>query len=453
LLPTAHDSGPIWFAKPLLFETFTLLHSAGFDRRTKIIEYDFFTLESCNIEYFPTPDELWHRWRINTGLTSPGIAQNRAVYNLDDASERRNNPLLHPYCPESITGKNLRYFQEAAIIQIIQRVMKGQRRILLTMATGTGKTFTAMQLIWKLIKSGWLQRLHPDRPGRVLFLADRVVLRDQAYNAFSAFARDGNDPRWLIEGHPPVLTRDLYFGIYQSLWIENDQGKRLFELFPADFFDVVIIDEAHRSGFGTWQEILKHFGDAIHLGMTATPKTTDNVDTYDYFCREEPKILIDSEDLSKGSRRQAAYEYSLGQGIEDGFLATYKVHRVRTTVDQNGLKLQEAVEQGAEVFVPEDVYTRGIYTTPQFEREITVPDRTRTMVNHLAGLLRKFGPTEKTIVFCVDIAHAQLVARLCGCTRRCAWTKRSRPVRPAGAFDFWDALTYPLRKSSSLLKP
>jgi type I restriction enzyme R subunit len=378
----------------------------------KIIEYDFFTLDSRDIDSFPSPDELWHRWMINFGLRSQGIAQSRANYSLDDATARRQNPLLYPYCPELITGKSLRYFQEAAITQVIRRVLKGQKRILLAMATGTGKTFTAMQLVWKLIKSDWLRRQHPDRPGRILFLADRVVLRDQAYNAFSAFARDGNDPRWLIEGHPPVLTRDLYFGIYQSLWIENDQGKRLFELFPKDFFDFVIIDEAHRSGFGTWQEILKHFGDAIHLGMTATPKTTDNVDTYEYFCKDEPEIFIDVKDLSKGSRRQAAYEYSLGQGIEDGFLATYKVHRVRTTIDQNGLKLQEAVEQGAEVFVPEDADTREIYTTPQFEREITIPDRTRVMVNHLASLLRKFGPTEKTMVFCVDISHAQLVARL-----------------------------------------
>ncbi|MDD5368047.1 MAG: DEAD/DEAH box helicase family protein [Anaerolineaceae bacterium] len=378
----------------------------------QIIEYDFFTLDSRDMDHFPSPDELWHRWTINTGLRSQEIAQSRAKYSLDDASERRDNPLLHPYCPESITGKNIRYFQEAAITQVIRRVMKGQRRILLAMATGTGKTFTAMQLAWKLIKSGWLQRQHPERPGRILFLADRVVLRDQAYNAFSAFAREGNDPRWLMEGYPPVLTRDLYFGIYQSLWSENDQGKRLFELFPEDFFDIVIIDEAHRSGFGTWQEILKHFGDAIHLGMTATPKTTDNVDSYDYFCKDEPEILLDVEDPSKGSRRQAAYEYSLGRGIEDGFLATYKVHRVRTTIDQNGLKLQEAVEQGAEVFVPEDAEAREIYITPQFEREITVPDRTKAMVNHLAGLLRKFGPTDKTMVFCVDIPHAQLVARL-----------------------------------------
>ena len=378
----------------------------------EIIEYDFFTFQSQNLSSFPSPDDLWHRWSINTGLQTQSIAQKPANYSLDDANTRRQNPLLHPYCSQAITNKNPRYFQEAAIVQVIQRIMKNQKRILLTMATGTGKTFTAMQLVWKLIKSGWLQRQHPHRPGRILFLADRVVLRDQAYNAFSPFARDGNDSRWLIDGHPPVLTRDLYFGIYQSLWVENDQGKRLFELFPNDFFDLVIIDEAHRSGFGTWQEILKHFGEAIHLGMTATPKTTDNVDTYEYFCKDEPEILVDDDDPTKGSRRQAAYEYSLGRGIEDGFLATYKVHRVRTSVDQNGLSLHEAVEQGAEVFVPEETETRDIYTTPQFEREITVPDRTRVMTKHLAGLMKKFGPSDKTMVFCVDISHAQLVARI-----------------------------------------
>jgi type I restriction enzyme R subunit len=146
----------------------------------KIIEYDFFTLDSLNIDHFPTPDELWHRWMINAGLRSPGIAQNRAGYSLDDATARRQNPLLYPYYPETITGKSIRYFQEAAINQVIRRIVKGQKRILLAMATGTGKTFTAMQLVWKLIKSGWLQRQHPDRPGRILFLADRVVLRDQA---------------------------------------------------------------------------------------------------------------------------------------------------------------------------------------------------------------------------------------------------------------------------------
>ncbi len=382
----------------------------------EILEYDFFTNTSRELTVFPEPEELWARWIANTGLSATGdpqrVAQARSLYSLDDSAARRLNPLLHPYCPESITGKNLRYFQETAINQVLRRIMRGQKRVLLAMATGTGKTFTAMQLVWKLVKSEWLNRQHPDRPGRILFIADRVVLRNQAYNAFSAFAREGSDPRCLLEGHPLLLTRDLYFGIYQSLWVENEDGQRLYELFPPDFFDLIIIDEAHRSGFGTWQEILKHFGNAIHLGMTATPKRTDNVDTYEYFCKDEPGIPLDPADPSKGTRQAAAFEYSLGQGIEDGFLATYKVHRVRTTVDQSGLYLHEAVEQGAEVFIPEGAEERELYTTPQFEREITLPDRTQTMAEHLADLLRRFGPTDKTMVFCVDIAHAQLVARL-----------------------------------------
>ena len=177
-------------------------------------------------------------------------------------------------------------------------------------------------------------------------------------------------------------------------------------------FDLIIIDEAHRSGFGTWREILDYFASALHLGMTATPRQTDNIDTYGYFCAEEPEVLVDEHDPSRGKRRPAAYEYSLGRGIEDGFLATYKVHRVRTTVDQEGLWMQEAVEQGADVFVPEGAEVREEYHTPQFEREISLPDRTKVMVDHLAGLLRRFGPTERTMVFCVDIPHAQLVARL-----------------------------------------
>lgn len=299
-----------------------------------------------------------------------------------------------------------------AIREVIKRLVRGQKRVLLTMATGTGKTFVAFQIFWKLVKSGWLQRRHPDRPGRVLFLADRVVLRDQAYNTFAPFADGTSEPRFKIEGHPANLTRDLYFGIYQTLWSPDEAGKRLFEKFPRDFFDLVIIDECHRSGFGTWREILDHFESAIHLGMTATPKQDENIDTYAYFCAEEPEVAIDPRDPTRGTWRPPAYQYSLGQGVEDGFLATYKVHRVRTTIDERGLHLDEAIEQGAEVFIPEDVEPREVYTTPQFEREITLPDRTREMVRHLAGLLRRFGAMEKTMVFCVDMEHARLVARL-----------------------------------------
>jgi type I site-specific restriction endonuclease len=316
------------------------------------------------LDRFSRPEELWQRWVQNTGLSAPTrfqVGEERAAY-LGQLRERTVNPLLYGYCPESLRGKRPHYFQEAAVREVLTRLRRGQRRVLLAMATGTGKTFVAFQIVWKLVKSGWLGRGHPDRPARVLFLADRVVLRDQAYNAFSPFVDGTSDPRHKVGGYPPNLNRDLYFGIYQSLWSPDETGVRLFEHFPHDFFDLVIIDECHRSGFGTW--------------------------------------------------RAPAYEYSLGRGIEDGFLATYEVHRVRTTVDAAGLRLEDAVEQGAEVFVPADVDPRPVYTTPQFEREITLPDRTQAMARHLAGLLRRFGPTGKTMVFCVDMEHARLVARL-----------------------------------------
>lgn len=380
----------------------------------KILEYDFFTHTSRELSTFPTPQQVWQRWKENTGLEAPGagkVQEAPAVYGVVEDDVKRN-PLLYPYCPESQCGKRPYYFQERAIREVILRIMRGQKRILLTMATGTGKTFLAFQVVWKLLKSGWLQARHPERPARVLFLADRMVLRDQAYNTFSPLATGTSDPRWLIEGHPPNLNRDLYFGIYQTLWSPDETGKRLFEKFRQDFFDLIIIDECHRSGWGTWREILDHFASAIHLGMTATPKQDENVDSYAYFCAEEPEVAIDPAQPERGTWRPPAFQYSLGQGIEDGFLATYKVHRVRTTVDANGLLLEDAIEQGAEVFIPEDVEPREVYTTPQFEREITLPDRTRAMVKHLAGLLRRFGPMDKTMVFCVDMEHARLVARL-----------------------------------------
>lgn len=384
----------------------------------EIIESDGFTGTTRFVDQFPSPEELWQRWQLNARLgPTPGLGgteELRPVYSADAAAMLRRNPLLHPYAPpEATLGKIPRYFQEAAIRAVLLRVMRGQKRILLTMATGTGKTFVALQIVWKLVKSGWLYRQKDGRPGRILFLADRVVLRDQAYNAFSPFASSTSDPRMLLDENAKRLSlhRDLYFGIYQTLWVEDARGRRLFERFPPDFFDLIIIDECHRSGFGTWREILDHFADAIHLGMTATPKQDENIDTYAYFCAEEPAIPVDSDDPDQGVYHPPAYTYSLGQGIEDGFLATYKVHRIRTNVDKDGLHVQEAVEHGAEVFVPEGAELREDYLTPQFEREIRLPDRTAAMAEHLARLLRRFGPLHKTMVFCVDIEHAQEVAR------------------------------------------
>ncbi|HSH79597.1 MAG TPA: DEAD/DEAH box helicase family protein [Herpetosiphonaceae bacterium] len=386
-----------------------------------IIEWDAFSNTTTPVSQFPSPEQLWQRWQRNTGLDQPvlhpgvpgALNELRPVYDPDAAAIRRRNPLLHPYASREITrGKAPHYYQEVAIKEVLLRMLRGQRRILLTMATGTGKTHTAFQLIWKLVKSGWLSQRHGGRPARMLFLADRVVLRDQAYNAFGPFATSVSDPRHLVDGRTPLsLQRDLYFAIYQSLWSEGADGQRVFERFPQDFFDVIIIDEAHRSGFGTWREILDRFNSAIHLGMTATPKQDENVDTYAYFCAEEAAIPLDPEDHSKGFVYRPAFAYSLGQGIDDGFLATYKVHRVRTSLDRDGLHLRDAIEQGAEVFVPEGVEPRDAYRTEQFEREIRLPDRTRTLVDHLSQQLRLFGPLQKTMVFCVDIQHAQEVAR------------------------------------------
>jgi type I restriction enzyme R subunit len=228
----------------------------------QIIEFDFFTNSSREIGQFPSPQELWDRWWRNAGpVHTRRVAEPPTAY----GAAKRESPLLHPYCPEAACGKKPFYFQEVAIREVVKRLMLGRKRVLLPMATGTGKTFVAFQVVWKLVKSGWLQRCHPERPGRVLFLADRVVLRDQAYNTFAPFADGTSEPRFKIEGHPPNPTRDRYFGIYQALCSPDDTGRRLFEKFPADFFDLVIIDECHRSGFGTWREILDHFGSAIHL--------------------------------------------------------------------------------------------------------------------------------------------------------------------------------------------
>ena len=371
------------------------------------VEFDFFLNRSRELAAFPRPDNLWNRWQM-LRVTS------REIYETELAAEtlpedsavlgQPADPLLYPYCPASICGKEPHYFQEVAIRRVVERIMQQQKHILLTMATGTGKTFTAFQLVWKLKKSGWLRK-------PVLFIADRIVLRDQAYNTFAPFVSGQADPRGIIAGGIFNSRRDIYFALYQAL--DADDGNTpLFKRIPQDFFGLIIIDECHRSGFGKWNAILQHFPEAIQLGMTATPKQDENIDTYAYFCSEEPAIPLDPADPTQGTWHPPAYTYSFGQGIEDGFLATYKVHKVRTSVDRDGLHVADARVQGAEIYVPEDAELRDFYLTPQFEREITLPDRTEAMVQHLAGLLRRFGPLEKTMVFCVDMEHARLTARL-----------------------------------------
>jgi type I restriction enzyme, R subunit len=285
------------------------------------VEFDFFLNRSRASSGFPAPDELWQRLILyRSGQATPQLMSRAAeseepLYGSQPARAQRQ-PLLYPSCPASICDKEPHYFQEVAIRHVIERIVAGQKRILLTMATGTGKTFTAFQIVWKLNKSGWLRK-------PVLFIADRKVLRDQAYNTFAPFVDSQSDPHNVIGGGRFNPYRDLYFALYQALDAE-DHGEPLFKRIPSDFFGLIIIDECHRSDFGKWNDILQHFPEAIQFGMTATPKQNESIDTYAYFCSEEPEIRLDPNDPLKGTWKPPAYLYSLGQGIEDGFLATYK---------------------------------------------------------------------------------------------------------------------------------
>ncbi len=337
----------------------------------KFEEFDFSTNQQRTLDKFPTPNELYKRWQEITNQKLPDLSK----------IPPEKNPFLIPlyYNPQ----KELRYYQLIAINKVIEAVLKGQKRILLTLATGTGKTYVAFQIVWKLWKSGQIKK--------VLYLTDRAeVLRDQAYNMFEGLG----DARVKILEGKIQKTRDIHFATYQTLYgIYNN--KRLYQEYDPNFFDMVIIDECHRSGWNRWYEILQYFENAIHFGMTATPKRTDNIDTYQYF--GEP-----------------VYEYNIDQGIEDGYLANYLVQRIFTNVDKRGVDLKEAELQGAEIYIPEEdpeVIIKEVYKAPEFEREIILPDRTRKICQKICELLERYGPMEKTIIYCVNVDHAEEVKK------------------------------------------
>lgn len=328
-----------------------------------IEEFDFITNIQKTINKFPTPEELFTRLSNHNKIL---------------AKKLKNNPLEYPlyYSPG---GKNPRYYQLIAIQKVVEAIVKGQKRMLVAMATGSGKTKVAFQVVWRLYNCGFIKR--------VLFVTDRRLIRDQAYELEFGPFKDAREK--IIEGKAPKV-RDIYFTTYQTLYTEKN-GKRLFETYDPDFFDLVIIDECHRSGWKDWYGILNHFKKAIHFGMTATPKRDDNIDTYKYF-------------------GQSVYEYSLRQGIKDGFLANYVIQRILTNLHkEGGVDIEEQRLQGAEVFYPEefDDELKAFYTTGEFERKVTIPNLTKKIAEHLATLLKKFGTYEKTIVFCVNNDHAR----------------------------------------------
>lgn len=300
-----------------------------------IVEHDFLTGQARVLENFPTPDELWGRLK--------GI--------LNFAHPQAETDALTAYWQEA-GGKAPRYYQQVAINRAVNAVLAGQPRILITMATGTGKTFVAFQIAWRLWKA--------KRKKRILFLADRNVLIDQAKDR--TFAPMGQALH-KIQGEA-VKSREIYLALYQAL-ANPVTGENLYEKYPADFFDLIIVDECHRGSaneYGSWRKILDYFSAATQIGMTATPKRTDNVDTYDYF--GEP-----------------IYTYSLRQGIEDGFLAPYRVYRVIPDVDASGLQVETGVRDRFGREIPP-----GLYGTKDYERLVSLLARTELVARHLTDI-------------------------------------------------------------------
>jgi type I restriction enzyme, R subunit len=326
-----------------------------------IVEHDFLTGKDTDLESFPTPDELWGRLKHAAGIS-------------EDITDRVLAPYYH------LSGKSPRYYQEIAINRAVQAILQGKRRVLLTLATGTGKTVVAFQICYKLWNSRWNRAGEHRRP-RILYLADRNILVDDPKD--KTFAPFG-DARHKIEGEA-IKSREMYFATYQAI-AKDERRLGLYREYPRDFFDLVIVDECHRGSAkdeSNWREILEYFEPAFQLGMTATPLREDNRDTYRYF-------------------GNPLYTYSLRQGIDDGFLAPYRVHCIVSTVDATGWRPSKGER---------DRYLREIpdaeYGTKDFDRLVVLKPRTEAIARNLAEFMKKTDRFGKTIVFCVDQEHAE----------------------------------------------
>ncbi|HEX9682438.1 MAG TPA: DEAD/DEAH box helicase family protein [Acidimicrobiales bacterium] len=342
-----------------------------------IVEDDRDTgMETAHLVEFPTPVELWGRYRAWKGIVDDHVADglllpfNRALHNPDGSI------------------KEPRYYQRTAINRAVEAILRGDDRLLLTLATGTGKTFVSMQIVWKLWKSGW----RPGRNPRILYLADRNILVNQPIEREykPAFGDDAGSPIWKLTGGEAKAGREIYFALYQQLSDSGDDPNGMFREFASDFFDLIIVDECHRGSAraeSSWRAILDHFSPAAQLGMTATPKRDENVDTYDYF-------------------GDPLFEYSLAQGIDDGFLAPYRVRRVVLSPDAHGWSPDQGQLDLFGKEIPDD-----LYTTKDFERVVSLLTRTEAAAKHLTEHLKRTDRFAKTIVFCVNQEHADEMRR------------------------------------------
>ena len=324
--------------------------------------------EEGDISKFPTPDELWQ-------MTFP------------NEDPQRDSFSAVPF--ESKGGRwQPRYYQENAINKVLESVAAGKKRILLTLATGTGKTAIAFQIAWKLFQSKWNLISPGSRVPRILFLADRNILADQAFNSFGAFDDDA-----LVRIRPGEVKKkgkvptngSLFFTIFQS-FMSGPNGSPYFGQYPPDYFDFIVIDECHRGGANdesSWRAIMEYFKPAVQLGLTATPKRDVNVDTYDYF-------------------GDPVYIYSLKEGINDGFLTPFKVKEIDTTLDEYTFK------EGDDVLFGE-IEKDKEYLEKDFNRSIQIKSREEYRVKLFLSMINQ---KQKTLVFCATQRHALLVRDL-----------------------------------------
>ncbi|MCE2722938.1 MAG: EcoAI/FtnUII family type I restriction enzme subunit R [Burkholderiales bacterium] len=347
-----------------------------------IYAIDMQTGSEGEIASFPSPDELWAR----TFATTNAWRDRFAAVPFEDRGGYFQG----------------RYYQDIAVERVLDAIANNQQRILLTLATGTGKTFIAFQLAWKLFKSrwnlvDWKNVTVPSRQPRILFLADRNILADQAYNAFSAFPEDA-----LVRIEPADIRKkgkvpkngSIFFTIFQTFMSGppvDGKPSPYFGEYPPDFFDFIVIDECHRGGASdesNWRDILNYFSPAVQLGLTATPKRKDNVDTYAYF--GEPVFI-----------------YSLKDGINDGFLTPFRVKQISTSLDDYVFTSDDFVIEG-------DVEQGKRYEEKDFNRIIEIKEREKARVEIFMSQINQ---QEKTLVFCANQAHALLVRDLINQTK------------------------------------
>jgi type I restriction enzyme R subunit len=334
----------------------------------KIYQIDMHTGHEAEISAYPTPDELW-------SMTVSEVNELQESFN--EVAYEDKGGQFQP-----------RFYQELAVNAVLDAVAHNNKRILLTMATGTGKTGVAFQIAWKLFHARWNIAGDAKRRPRILFLADRNILANQAYLAFGAFSDDARvriKPSEIKKkGHVPK-NGNVFFTIFQT-FMSGDDGTPNFGEYPPDFFDFIIIDECHRGGANdesSWREIMNYFSPAVQLGLTATPKRNSNVDTYEYF--GEP-----------------VYTYSLKDGINDGFLTPFRVKRITSDIDEYTHTPDDQVLEG-------EVEAGKVYTEGRINNEIYIPERELLRVKEF---MSRIDQNEKTLVFCANQWHAGVIRDL-----------------------------------------